>query len=92
LSYLVYTFLALNVFAFFITAFDKGLAIKKQNRISEKWLLILVAFGGTIGATISMLVFRHKTSKTSYLVKFFCIVMLQILSVFLLNKYDFLKF
>ena len=88
---MVYTFLALNVFTFFITAFDKGLAIKKQNRISEKWLLLLVAFGGAIGALISMFLFKHKTSKSSYLLKFFLIVILQIILIWVLFNKDFTK-
>jgi uncharacterized membrane protein YsdA (DUF1294 family) len=91
LQYLLYIFLSLNVFSFIITAFDKVLAIKKHKRISEKWLLMLVAFGGTIGGLLAMLIFRHKTAKRTYLLKFVFIILLQILLVFLLYKYDFLK-
>jgi uncharacterized membrane protein YsdA (DUF1294 family) len=91
LQYLIYIFLSLNVFSFIITAFDKVLAIKKHTRISEKWLLMFVGFGGTIGALLAMLIFSHKTSKSTYLLKFAFIILLQILLVFLLYKYDFLK-
>jgi uncharacterized membrane protein YsdA (DUF1294 family) len=52
---------------------------------------MLVAFGGTIGALLAMLIFRHKTAKITYLLKFVFIILLQILLVFLLYKYDFLK-
>ena len=91
MQYLIYIFLSLNVFSFIITAFDKVLAIKKHKRISEKWLLMLVAFGGTIGALLAMLIFRHKTSKKSYLWKFWGIVLFQFLPVFLLFYYQLFK-
>lgn len=78
---LFYTFLALNLFAFSIIGYDKNLAKKKQRRISEKTLLTFVFFGGTIGSGLAMLIFRHKTAKRSYLLKFWLIVILQILVI-----------
>lgn len=38
--------------------------------------------GGTIGSGLAMLVFKHKTSKESYLLKFCGIIVIQILMVF----------
>ena len=78
---LFYTFLALNLFAFSIIGYDKNLAKKKQRRISEKTLLTFVFFGGTIGSGLAMLIFKHKTAKKNYLLKFWLIVILQILVI-----------
>jgi uncharacterized membrane protein YsdA (DUF1294 family) len=76
---LYFYFLAINIFSFLQTGYDKRSAIRRKNRISERSLLIFVALGGTLGASIGMLLFRHKTSKRSYLIPFFGIVLLQVL-------------
>lgn len=62
--------------------YDKRLAIKKQRRIPEKTLLTLVLMGGTIGSGLGMLAFKHKTSKESYLLKFYGIITVQVFILF----------
>lgn len=59
--------------------YDKHLAKNQKQRVSERTLLSFVFFGGTIGSGLAMLLFRHKTSKISYLWKFWLIVSIQIL-------------
>jgi uncharacterized membrane protein YsdA (DUF1294 family) len=59
--------------------YDKKLAQNNKRRISEKTLLTFVGIGGTIGSGLGMLFFRHKTAKRSYLLKFWLILILQIL-------------
>lgn len=80
---LFYTFLALNLFAFLIMGHDKYLAKNNKSRISEKALLIFVFIGGTVGSGIGMLIFRHKTSKISFLLKYLGIVIIQLLLIYL---------
>lgn len=77
-----YFFLILNIITFLITGYDKQLAIQQKRRISEKTLLTFVFIGGTIGAGLAMLLFRHKTNKTNYLWKFFGLVLVQFLIIF----------
>lgn len=79
---LLYTFLTLNIIGFVLIGYDKKLAQNNKNRISEKTLLSCVFFGGTIGSGLAMLIFRHKTSKKSYLLKFWLIVIVQLLIAF----------
>jgi uncharacterized membrane protein YsdA (DUF1294 family) len=81
---LFYYFLILNGIAFMLMAYDKHLAKSQKQRISERTLLSFVFFGGTIGSGLAMLIFRHKTAKTSYLLKLFGIILIQILIVYLL--------
>ena len=66
--------------------YDKKLAQNNKRRISEKTLLSFVFVGGTIGSGLGMLFFRHKTAKRSYLLKFWLIVILQILMVWFYFK------
>jgi uncharacterized membrane protein YsdA (DUF1294 family) len=82
MSILFYFFMILNSLTFLITAYDKRLAVKNKKRISEKTLLSFVVFGGTIGAALAMTIFRHKTSKKSYVLKFMGILFFQVLILF----------
>ena len=74
--------LAINLFAFLLMGYDKKLAKTNQRRISEKALLTSAMLGGSIGSGIGMLYFRHKTSKNSYLVKFWSVVIIQIIVLY----------
>ena len=80
---LFYYFLILNTIAFIQIAYDKNLAKTQKQRISERSLLGFVFIGGTIGSGLAMLIFRHKTAKKSYLLKFWLIVIVQILITWL---------
>lgn len=76
-------FLFINIFVFILAGYDKYLARKNKRRISENTLFFLEAIGGTIGLLFAMLLFRHKTSKTSFIVKFTGIFLIQIALVYL---------
>lgn len=62
-----------------LMAYDKYLSKTQKQRISERTLLSFVFVGGTIGSGLAMMIFRHKTVKKSYLLKFWLIVIGQIL-------------
>ena len=79
-------FLAINILGFTIICYDKKMAAANKFRIPEKNLLVIVFFGGLIGSGLAMVIFRHKTSKKSYLSKFFGIIFIQILVMFLSYK------
>lgn len=70
-----------NLFAFLLFWFDKRQAIKSKNRISEFRLLWITFMCGTIGAVLAMTLFRHKTSKISFLIKFVAAVIVQIAAI-----------
>ncbi|WP_432672376.1 DUF1294 domain-containing protein [Flavobacterium sp. SM2513] len=74
--------LAINVVAFLLMGYDKKLAQNDKRRISEKALLTSALFGGSVGSGIGMLYFRHKTTKKSYVVKFWSIVIVQIIILY----------
>ena len=82
--------LAINICAFLLMGYDKKLAQTHKRRISEKALLTSAMIGGSVGSGIGMLYFRHKTSKNSYLIKFWSIVVIQI--IVLLSGGNFLNF
>jgi len=85
---LLLLFLLVNFIAFFIIGYDKRLSVKNKRRISEKGLLFCVAIGGTVGSLFGMLLFQHKISKGSYLLKFCLIVVLQFLVLYAYLNYN----
>lgn len=92
MTILFYYFLIVNFFGFVSTGYDKQLAKQRKRRIPEKTLLSIAALGGSFGSGIAMLTFRHKTAKTSYLWKFWGIVILQIGILYLLFTNGLLRF
>jgi uncharacterized membrane protein YsdA (DUF1294 family) len=82
-------FLVINLAAFAFAGYDKRLAVKHKWRISENTLFALAAFGGCIGLLLAMLIFRHKISKPSFVIKFSAIVFIQILMLILKFVYNY---
>lgn len=76
---LYFYFLIVSVLSFIVVGYDKYLARKKKRRISENSLLFWVFLGESLGAGIGMWVFKHKTSKRSFLWKFLSIIIIQVL-------------
>jgi uncharacterized membrane protein YsdA (DUF1294 family) len=85
---LYYYFLAVAVVSFVLVGYDKYLARNKKRRIAENRLLLWALFGGSIGTGFGMWVFKHKTSKRSFLWKFWSIVLFQLLVVLALFYAD----
>ena len=51
----------INLIGFFAMFLDKQKAKRGKWRIPEKTLFLLAAIGGSLGTTLGMHVFRHKT-------------------------------
>lgn len=65
----LYTFLfIINVLAFGLYAFDKRFAVYGERRIPEAVLIGLAIIGGGYGAGMGMMLFRHKTRHTAFLI------------------------
>ena len=60
----------MNVFAFTAFGFDKWRATKSGWRIPETSLALLGALGGWLGGVIGMKLFRHKTAKWIFKIKY----------------------
>ncbi len=71
-------FLFINVLVFIFAGYDKFQARKNKRRIPENTLFLMALIGGSPGLLTAMLLFRHKTSKTSFIVKFVLILVIQV--------------
>lgn len=63
---LVYYFL-LAVASVLITVKDKSAAVKNQNRIPEKTLMLLGLIGGALPMYATMKIIRHKTKHLKFM-------------------------
>lgn len=83
-----YVIAFINIISFILFWIDKRKAIKHQRRISEFTLLLITFLGGTVGALLGMVVFRHKISKRNFLIKFGFIVLIQAAFIYMFGKYS----
>jgi uncharacterized membrane protein YsdA (DUF1294 family) len=70
-----------NLVAFVMYGYDKRIAASGWTRVPERLLLLLALIGGTLGALVAMLLFRHKTAKASFRLKFLLVVLAQLLLI-----------
>ena len=77
-------FIMMNLFGFLIMGIDKYKAIKRSFRIPESALFMVAVFGGSLGTTLGMFSFRHKTRHWYFLYGMPAILFLQLILFFLL--------
>ncbi|MDD2698107.1 MAG: DUF1294 domain-containing protein [Arcobacteraceae bacterium] len=81
LTYFELYILILTLSTFLLYTFDKLQALRSGinvSRVSEQTLLLIALLGGSIGAILAMMFFRHKIKKTSFLIKFGIVIVIQI--------------
>jgi len=66
IDYILYYLLGINILAFLVFGLDKWKARKNRWRVPEATLLMLAVVGGSAGALLGMLVFRHKTRHNKF--------------------------
>lgn len=64
---MIYIIILVNVFSFLIMGIDKYKAIYHHRRISERFLLMLSFFYGSLGILSAVIFFHHKIRKTKFL-------------------------
>ncbi len=63
-------FAAFNAAAFLLFGLDKWRAIRTTRRVPEATLLALAALGGWLGGWVAMELFRHKTIKFGFKLRY----------------------
>ncbi len=74
----------MNVVSFALMGIDKLKAKKKAWRIPEATLFLFAIFGGSLGSTLGMFLFRHKTRHWYFLYGMPLILIVQIVILYLL--------
>jgi len=80
-------FIAINGATFCLYGVDKYQAIRLGARVPEAMLHFAAAVGGTPGAALGQVTFRHKTRKKSFRVVFFAIAAAQAIGLTLLWRW-----
>lgn len=78
-SFFILYLIILNVSLLFAMLWDKWMAIKNAQRISEQTLLAMGFFGGGLGGLVGMFLFRHKIRKPYFTIVYLagiCLVVL----------------
>lgn len=86
-KYFVVYLLVVNLITFFLYGIDKRRAVRKAWRIPESVLIGFAAIGGSVGAFLAMLVFRHKTKLAKFTVGVPLILVAQIFAAIAFYKY-----
>ena len=90
-AYLISGLVLLNVITFFVYGMDKRAARDGTMwRVPEATLLMLALFGGSPAAYFARRYFRHKTSKGPFVVRFWLVILLQLLGIAVLAAAFFL--
>lgn len=84
MKYLLIYLLLINLTGFFAMFLDKQKAKKGKWRISEKTLFLFAFLGGSLGTTLGMHTFRHKTKHWYFKFGMPLILILQIAGAFYL--------
>ena len=69
-TFAVVWFAAINAVTLLVFGYDKWRAGRSGQRVSELTLVLLGAIGGWPGGLIGMNVFRHKTAKWTFKLKY----------------------
>lgn len=78
----IFYLLCISIIGFLSMGIDKHKAKKGTYRISEKTLLLIAVFGGSIGSLLGMKFFHHKTLHKKFTIGIPAILVLQILCIF----------
>lgn len=68
----------MNIFSFAAMGWDKRRAVRHRARTPERRLLLYAIIGGSPGAILGMLIFRHKTKHLKFTLGLPVILVLQI--------------
>ena len=82
--YIAGYFAVINIIGFASMGIDKRKAIRNAYRIPEATLFAIALVGGSLGSTLGMHVFRHKTKHWYFLIGMPIILVLQLLLLVLL--------
>jgi uncharacterized membrane protein YsdA (DUF1294 family) len=70
MSTILGAYIIMNLIGLVVMKIDKDRAKKHQYRISEKTLWLIALFGGAVGTTAGIQLYRHKTKHANFKIGF----------------------
>ena len=80
-KFIILLYTILSFMSFLRYGIDKKLAKKSYCRTAESSLLLIDLLGGWFGGLLAQRVFRHKVSKQSYQIKYWTIVIINLIAL-----------
>lgn len=90
LNWAIVWLVAAAIIALIVTLWDKNRARRREWRVQESSLWLIALLGGAAAMFITMLVVRHKTRHTQFMVGLPLLTLLQAGLIFLLLQTNFL--
>ena len=85
MRYVLYYLILANLVGLVLMGADKSKARRHRWRIPERVLFLSALLGGSLGATVGMWLFRHKTRHWYFVVGMPAILVLQVAAFILLR-------
>ena len=85
MRYFLYYLILANLAGLILMGLDKSRARRHRWRIPERVLFLSAILGGSLGATVGMWLFRHKTRHWYFVVGMPAILVLQVAAFILLR-------
>nr|WP_248736406.1 DUF1294 domain-containing protein [Neobacillus rhizosphaerae] len=79
---LIVAFFIMNIVGLWVMGEDKNRAKNHKYRIRERTLWLVALFGGAVGTTAGMQLFRHKTKHVSFKIGFPVLAILELILLF----------
>ena len=79
--------LFINAVSIIFCIVDKLCAIWSKRRVPEKTLMLLSIVGGSLGMYLTMVIIRHKTRHTKFMIGIPVIIMLQLAVLIIFSKF-----
>ena len=82
-------FAVISLLAVFLTVRDKKAAQRNARRVKERTLLAVAVLGGSAAMLLTMLIIRHKTRHTRFMLGIPLIIILQSIILMTVFKHSF---
>ncbi len=80
-EHIIYYLIGINIITFLMYGSDKHFSKRSMYRVPEKTLLLAALLGGTPAAFIAQKIFRHKTKKGKFQMRFWMVVVIQVAAI-----------
>lgn len=84
---LILYLILINLLGFVLYGVDKAKSKGKSRRVPERTLLWVARLGGGLGCWLGMMLFRHKTKHTRFMILVPLWTVLWVIAVVLLGRY-----
>lgn len=92
-SFFIYYIVFISIIGIIITLYDKWASKSRpEKRVRESTLFTLSFLGGSLAILVTMLLIRHKTKHLQFMLGIPVIIILQVIGLYFLIKFNLISF